>query len=343
MVLNQLYRYTPLQTSFGVNMLALDGGQPTTMTLKDVIAAFVRFREDVITRRTVYLLKRARDRAHVLVGLAIAVANLDPVIALIRAASDPAAARAALTARDWPAGQVATLVARIDEPGQSVVDGAYRLSDGQARAILDLRLHRLTGLERGKIADELDALAGRIDEHLAILDSRERRLALMREELLAVRERFADARRTSLEEGEFAADIEDLIQREDMVVTVSHTGYVKRVPLTRYRAQRRGGKGRAAMATREADFVSQVFVVNTHTPVLFFSSTGIVYKLKVYRLPLGTPQARGKALVNLLPLDAGETISTLMPLPEDEDTWARARSCWPPATATSGATRSTTS
>ncbi len=326
-VLNQLYRHTPLQTSFGVNMLALDGGRPTMMNLRDIIAAFIRFREEVITRRTVFELRKARERAHVLVGLAIAVANLDEVIGLIRRARDPAAAREGLMAREWPAGDVAPLIALIEEaPGEAAgapADGGYRLSEAQARAILELRLHRLTGLEREKIAAELRSVGERIEEYLRILNSRDTLMALLRRELVDIKERFATPRRTSFAEGLVEHDIEDLMPREDMVLTVTHTGYVKRVPLSTYRAQRRGGKGRTGMATREEDFVSQVFVVNTHTPVLFFSSRGIVYKLKVYRLPLGTPQARGKALVNLLPLAEGETITTLMPLPEDEESWGR--------------------
>ncbi len=321
-VLNQLYRYTPLQGTFSVNMLALDGGRPMTMNLRDIIVAFVAFREEVITRRTAHELKRARERAHILIGLAIAVTNMDPIIATIRASKDPAAAREALMAEPWPAGDVAPLIALVDEPGHKVEDGGYRLSDIQARAILDLRLHRLTALERGKIADELDEVVARITGYLEILTSREMLRALLRAELVTVRGRFADDRRTMLEEGELDQDIEDLIQREDMVVTVTHSGYVKRVPLSTYRAQHRGGKGRAGMSTREEDFVTQVFVVNTHTLVLFFSSRGMAYQLKVYRLPLGTPQARGKALVNLLPLTKDETISTLMPLPEDEARWA---------------------
>jgi len=320
-VLNQLYRYTPLQTSFGINMLALNGGRPELMNLKQVLEAFVVFREEVIRRRTVFELGKARDRAHVLVGLAIAVANIDAVIALIRAAKDPVEARTALMGQMWPAEEVAPLIALIDEPGRAVTEGRYQLSEAQARAILDLRLQRLTGLERDKIAEELEGLASQIEEYLAILADREKVLGIVRGELAEVRERFADARRTTIEETEFEADIEDLIQREEMVVTVTHGGYIKRVPLSTYRAQKRGGKGRAGMATREEDFVTGVHVVDTHTPVLFFSSRGMVYKLKVYRVPVGTPQARGKALVNLLPLDEGETITTLMPLPEDESSW----------------------
>lgn len=321
-VLAQLYRFTPLQTSFGVNCLALNGGKPEMMSLKDIIAAFVAFREEVITRRTIFELGKARDRAHVLAGLAIAVANIDEVIRLIRAAPDPATAREQLMARAWPVGDVEPLIRLIDEPGREIVDGTCRLSEIQARAILDLRLHRLTGLERDKIGGELHEIGAQIEEYLAILASHARRLEVMRGELIAVREEFATPRRTTIEEAEFEADIEDLIAREDMVVTVTNTGYIKRVPLSAYRAQKRGGKGRSGMAVKQEDFLNQVFVANTHAPVLFFSSAGKAYKLKVYRLPLGTPQARGKAMVNLLPLDENETISTVMPLPEDEAGWA---------------------
>ncbi len=322
-VLNQLYRYTPLQTSFGVNMLALNGGRPEQMSLKQVIAAFVTFREEVIRRRTVYELGKAREKAHILAGLAVAVVNMDAVIEMIRGAKDSASAREALIKRAWPAEDVAPMIALLDEPGHKVGDdGTYKLSETQAKAILELRLHRLTGLERDKISGDLKELGVEIEGHLAILASRQKLYAVLRGELMEIREKFATPRRTEIIDGELEHDIEDLIQREDMVVTVSNTGYIKRVPLSTYRAQRRGGKGRSGMSTREADFVSQVFVVNTHTPVLFFSSTGIVYKLKVYKLPLGSPQARGKAMINILPLDEGETITTLLPLPEDEETWA---------------------
>ncbi len=321
-VLNQLFRFSPLQGSFGCNMLALNGGRPELMDLKAIIAAFVDFREEVVTRRTAFRLGKARDRAHLLVGLAIAVANIDPVIALIRAAKDPVAAREELMARRWPAATVAPLIKLIDEPDRGIAeDGTYKLSEAQARAILELRLQRLTGLEREKIAQELEEIAAEIKEYLAILASRERLLEVLRGELLDMKQRFATPRRTQIVEAGFEQEDEDLIQREEMVVTVTHGGYIKRVPLSTYRAQRRGGKGRAGMTTREEDFVSQVFVCNTHTPVLFFSSRGMVYKLKVYRLPIGTPQARGKALVNLLPLQEGETITTFMPMPEDETTW----------------------
>src|SRR5271168_4271253 len=321
-VLNQLHRHTALQTSFGVNMLALNGGRPELMTLRDVIVAFVAFREEVITRRTSHLLGKARERAHTLLGLLIAVANLDEIIALIRAAPDPATAREGLTGRAWPAADVAPLVALVGEPGREVAaDGTYRLSDEQARAILDLRLQRLTGLERDKIAEELRGLIAEIGGYLEILRSRARLIEVLRGELLAIRERFATPRRTAIEDVEFEADIEALIQREAMVVTVSHAGYIKRVPLSTYRAQRRGGRGRAGMAIREEDFLNEVFVASTLTPMLFFTSSGRVYKLKVYRLPLGTPQARGRPMINLLPLGEGETISTVMPLPEDEESW----------------------
>jgi DNA gyrase subunit A len=260
-VLNQLFRYTALQTSFGVNMLAINGGRPEQLTLRDIIAAFIAFREEVITRRTTYLLNKARERAHILVGLLVAVASIDEIIALIRAAADPAAARAGLIGRRWPAGDVAPLVVLVGEPGRGLAeDGTYQLSDEQARAILDLRLQRLTGLEREKIADELRELVDEIAGHLDILRSRVRLIEVLRGELLKIKEQFANPRRTAIEDVEFEADIEALIQREDMVVTVSHAGYIKRVPLSTYRAQRRGGRGRAGMAIREEDFLSQVFV-----------------------------------------------------------------------------------
>ncbi len=319
-VLNQLYRHTALQTSFGVNMLALNGGRPELMTLRDIIVAFIAFREEVITRRTTYLLNKARERAHILVGLLVAVANIDEIIALIRAAADPAEARAQLLARRWPSDDLAPLLALVgDEAGEG---GTYQLTDAQARAILDLRLQRLTGLERDKIAEEMEGLVKEIAEYLEILRSPARLIEVLRGELVAIKEQFATPRRTAIEDVEFEADIEALIQREDMVVTVSHAGYIKRVPLSTYRAQRRGGRGRAGMAIREEDFLSQVFVASTLDPVLFFTSTGRVYKLKVYRLPLGTPQARGRPMINLLPLSEGERISAVMPLPENEADWA---------------------
>ena len=320
-VLNQLFKHTPLQTSFGVNMLALHGGRPETMNLQEIVAAFIAFREEVITRRTAHDLRRARERAHILLGLAVAVANLDPVIEIIRKAKDPAEARATLVAKTWPAQDIESYIQRIDDLDEGLVEGQYRLSEAQARAILDLRLHRLTGLERDKIIEDLKAIVVEITGFLEILGSRERLYAVMRAELVEIKAKFSDARRTTISDETFETDIEDLIHREEMVVTVTHGGYIKRVPLSTYRAQRRGGKGRTAMATREEDFVTQLFVASTHTPMLFFSSRGIVYKTKVYNLPLATPQARGKALVNMLPLEEGETISTLMPLPEDEARW----------------------
>ncbi len=322
-VLNQLYRYSSLQTSFGVNMLALNGGKPGIMNLKEVIAAFVAFRQKVITRRTVYLLGKARDRAHMLVGLAIAIANIDPMVELIRKAKDPASAREEMTAREWPAKDARPLIELIADPRQTIDDnGNCCLTDEQAKAILELRLQRLTAMERDKLGDELRAIVDDIKRYIEILQDPETLRTVLREGLQKAREDFADERRTALVEQEFEHDVEDLIQREEMVVTLSHGGYIKRVPLSTYRAQRRGGKGRAGMRVRDEDFVDRVFVLNTHTPVLFFSSAGKVYKLKVYRLPLAEPQARGKALINLLPLAEGETISTLLPMPEDEESWA---------------------
>ena len=319
-VLNQLFKHTPLQSSFGCNVLAINGGRPEMLNLKQIIAAFVDFREEVVTRRMAFELGKARERAHILVGLAVAVANIDDVITLIRQAADPAEARMQLMERAWPAEDIRPLIELLDEPGRRVSDsGTYNLSEEQARGILALQLSRLTGLERDKIASELEELAGKIKEYLEVLSNRDLRMGLVRDELMAVAEEFGDERRTTIEDHEADYDIEDLIPREDMVVTVSHGGYVKRVALDTYRAQRRGGKGRSGMATRDEDFVAQVMVCNTHTPVLFFSSRGMVYKLKVYRLPAGTPQARGKAMVNILPLEPGETITAFLPLPEDED------------------------
>ena len=322
-VLNQLYRFTPLQTTFGANFVALDGGRPLVMNLKDFLRAFVNFRENVISRRTKHLLGKARDRAHILVGLAIAVANIDEMIKLIRSAPDPNAARDALMAREWPATTAAELIALIDDPRHRVSSsGTARLTLEQAKAILDLRLQRLTALGRDEIKAELDKLAAEITDYLDILRSRTRILTMIKDELLAVKKEFATPRRTVIVEQEGEVEDEDLIQREDMVVTVSHLGYVKRVPLSTYRAQRRGGKGRSGMQTREEDFVTRLFVASTHTPVLFFSSRGQVYKEKVWRLPLAAPQGRGKALINILPLEQGESITTIMPLPENEASWA---------------------
>ena len=322
-VLNQLYRFSALQTSFGINAVALTGGRPELMNLRDFIMAFIAFREEVVTRRTKFLLGKARDRAHVLVGLAIAVANIDEVIALIRASRDAAEAREDLMGRDWPAKDMAPLIELIADPRHRLsADGTYRLSEEQARAILDLRLQRLTALGRDEVAEELTRLGTEIADYLEILRSRARVRTIIKDELTAARNEFATPRRTEIIEQDFDVDDEDLIQREDMVVTVSHTGYIKRVPLSAYRAQRRGGKGRSGMQTKDEDFVTKLFVANTHTPVLFFSSTGMVYREKVWRLPIGSPQSRGKALINMLPLDAGERITTVMPMPEDEASWA---------------------
>ena len=323
-VLNQLYRYTPLQSTFGANMVALEGGRPQVMNLKDLLASFVAFREEVISRRTKHLLGKARDRAHVLVGLAIAVSNIDEVIRLIRAAQDANAARDALMTRNWPARDVEAMITLIDDPRHKVsASGSYKLSAEQAKAILDLRLQRLTALGRDEIKAELDKLAEEIADYLDILRSRARIQTIVKDELKAVRDKFATPRRTVILDQEGEVDEEDLIHREDMVVTVSHMGYVKRVPLSTYRAQRRGGKGRAGMQTREEDFVSRLFIASTHTPVLFFSSHGRVYKEKVWRLPQAAPQARGKSLINILPLEQGELVTTVMPLPEDEQSWAQ--------------------
>jgi DNA gyrase subunit A len=323
-VLNQLYRFSPLQSTFGCNIVALIGGKPEQLTLKDLIRAFADFREEVIGRRVKFLLRKARDRAHVLVGLAIAVANIDEVIAVIRKAPDPAAAREQLMARDWPAEDVVALVELIADPRHKVsAKGTYRLSEEQARAILDLRLQRLTALGRDEVGDELKKLGEQIADYLDILRSRGRIVAIIKGELAAIKSEFNTPRRTQILEMEGEVDDEDLIQREDMVVTVSHKGYIKRVPLSAYRAQRRGGKGRAGMATREEDFVTRIFIANTHTPVLFFSTRGMAYKMTVWRLPVAAPQARGKALVNLLPLDKDETITTILPLPEDVASWEK--------------------
>jgi DNA gyrase subunit A len=322
-VLNQLYRFTPLQTTFGANMLALDNGRPQVMNLKDMLSLFVAFREQVITRRTKFQLNKSRDRAHILVGLAIAVANIDEIIRVIRTSPDPNTARETLMSRDWQARDVASMITLIDDPRHRLSDdGTARLSMEQAKAILDLRLQRLTALGREEISEELDKLAVVINDYLDILRSRARVQAIIKTELAEVKSEFATPRKTLIIEHEGEVEDEDLIQREDMVVTVSHAGYVKRVPLSSYRAQRRGGKGRAGMQTRDEDFVSRLFVASTHTPVLFFSSRGQVYKEKVWRLPMAAPNARGKAMINILPLEQGERITTIMPLPEDESSWA---------------------
>lgn len=321
-ILNQLYKFTSLQTSFSCNMLALNQGRPQTLDLRQMIHAFIKFREEVITRRTIYDLGKARERAHVLAGLAVAVANIDEVIAAIRNAPDPQTARDNLLNRTWPARDVAPMIALIDDPEYVVDDnGEYQMSEIQVKAILDLRLHRLTGLERDKIGDELKTITDEIRELLAILASKEKLYDVMTNELVDIKTRFGTPRKTEILDVEFEADIESLIQREDMVVTITHGGYVKRTPLATYRAQRRGGKGRAAMATKDDDFVSDLFIASTHTPILFFTSRGIVHRMKVYQLPLGNPQSRGKAFVNLLPLEKDENISVILRLPEDETLW----------------------
>jgi DNA gyrase subunit A len=326
-VLNQLFKFTPLQTSFGINMVSLRGGRPEQLGLKEMLQAFVAFREEVILRRTAFDLAKARERAHTVVGLVVAVANIDEVIATIRAAADPQEAKAALMARAWPMADILPLIRLVQvEEGEGesqITPAGYPLSDAQARAILELRLQRLTALERDKLTDELQEIAKRIDELLLILRSRQRLLEVMKEELFRIKEQFDTPRRTLIDlEAEPDIDLEELIQREDMVVTVTHKGWIKRVPLASFRSQRRGGKGRAGMRTDDDDFVGRMFVASTHTPVLFFSSLGRVYKLKVYRLPLGTPQARGRAMINMFPaLSDGESISAVMPLPEDESAW----------------------
>jgi len=322
--LNQLYRFSELQTTFGVNMLALNAGRPELMNIKSMIGAFVAFREEVVTRRTRFELSKARDRGHVLVGLAVAVANIDEVIAMIRGAADAATAREKLMARAWPAKDVAPLIALIADPRHKIADdGTIHLSEEQARAILDLRLQRLTALGRDEIGDEVKKLGEAITDYLDILRSRPRVLAIIRKELEDIRDEFATPRKTELVDAEVELEDEALIEREDVVVTVTHNGYIKRTPLDEYRVQGRGGKGRAGMATREEDFVTSLFVANTHAWLVFFSSTGMAYKLKVWRLPEARIQGKGKAMVNLLPLADGERITTILAMPEDEALWEK--------------------
>ena len=321
-VLNQLWRHSDLQTTFGANMIALNGGKPEMLNLKDILSGFIHFREDVVSRRTKYQLTKARNRAHTLVGLAIAVANIDEVIKLIRGAASPAAAKEELMARNWPAKDVAPLVELIADPRHKVLDdGSYILSDAQATAILALTLSRLTALGRDEIGAELMKIGEEIKDFLAILSSRVRIVDIIKAELKDIKDEFATPRKTEIIDIEGDLEDEDLIQREDCVVTVSLRGYVKRVPLATYRAQRRGGKGRSGMSTKDEDVVTQIFIASTHTPVLFFSSRGMCYRMKVWRLPAATPQSPGKALVNLLPLQEGEIITTILPLPEDSNTW----------------------
>ena len=323
-VLNQIWRYTPAQSSFPANMLAIRGGRPEILSLRDIISAFISFREEVITRRTKFELNKARDRAHILLGLVVAVTNLDEVVKIIRGSRNPAAAREALLTRDWPIGDIAQYIRLVEaiEPDAEQSGGTYRLSEIQVRAILDLRLHRLTALGRDEIGDELKELAAAIEEYLAILADRAKLYAVMREELEAVKTLYATPRVSEIAPAWDGIEDEDLIEREDMVVTVTMDGYIKRTTLSTFRAQNRGGKGRAGMATKDEDAVATMFVTSTHNPVLFFSTAGKVYRLKVWKLPEGGPATRGRPIVNLLPaLDQGETIATVLPLPEDESEW----------------------
>ncbi len=321
-VVNQIYRFTQLQTSFGVNMLALNNGRPVQMGLRPMLEAFLRFREQVVTRRTKFRLAKARKRGHETVGLAIAVANIDEVIRVIRQSADPGEAREQLLGRAWPAGDMLPLIALIADPRTQLIEGgSIRLSDEQARAILELRLQRLTGLGRDDIAKAANEIADEIRDLLDILGSRQRIFEIIKSELVEVKEAFGAPRRTPISESEGEIDDEALIPREDMVVTVTHGGYVKRTPLALYRTQRRGGRGRAGMTMKDEDFVTRVFVASTHSPILFFSSAGMAYKMKTWRLPAGDPRTKGRALVNLLPLEPGETITSVMALPEDERAW----------------------
>lgn len=322
-VLNQLYRYTPLQQNFSSNMLALNGGKPEQMNVRQMIEAFLSFREDVIARRTKFDLSKARDRAHILVGLATAVANIDEIIRLIRTSANPAAAREALTSRSWSAETMGALIRLIADPRSRLQDdGTIKLTDEQARAILDLRLQKLTALGMEEITEEAEKLAALITDLLAILRSRDRVRTLIRDELTEVREKFATPRRSAFMDGGFDFDDEDLIAVEDMVVTVTNGGYVKRTPLDTYRSQHRGGKGRSGMQTKDEDFVTTVFVATTHTPILLFSSSGMAYKLKVWKVPQGGAATRGRSFNQLLPLDGDEKITSIMALPENEEDWA---------------------
>ncbi|WP_420140016.1 DNA gyrase subunit A [Sphingomonas sp.] len=322
-VLNQLWRHTQAQTSFPANMLALRGGRPEVLSLRDILEAFVGFREEVITRRSKFELLKARERAHVLLGLVVAVTNLDEVVRIIRGSASPVEARAALSARDWPIAEIAPYIRLVEAVEAEIEGDTYRLSDAQVRAILDLRLHRLTGLGRDEIGGELEQLAASIGELLEILGNRRRLFEVMEEELDAISAAFATPRRSEIAAAADGIDDEDLIEREDMVVTVTIGGYIKRTPLQTFRTQNKGGKGRSGMGTKEEDAVAKLFVTSTHTPVLFFSNHGKVYRMKVWRLPEGAPQARGRPMINLLPLADGETISTVLPLPENEAEWSK--------------------
>jgi DNA gyrase subunit A len=322
-VLNQLWRFSPMQTSFGCNMLALNGGKPEQLTLRGFLTAFLGFREEVVARRTAYLLRKARERSHILCGLAVAVSNVDEVVATIRASADAAEARRRLMERRWPAEDIAEYIRLIDDPTHTInEDGTYYLSEVQARAILDLRLQRLTQLGVKEVTDELEELAAKIKDYLEILGSRERIMGIIRDELTEVRELFAVPRRTEIVDWAGDLEDEDLIEREDMVVTVTQSGWIKRTPLADYRSQKRGGKGLSGMATKEDDVVTTLFVANTHTPLLFFTTDGMVYKLKTWRLPLGARTARGKAIVNILPIPQGVSIAAIMPVDRPEEEWA---------------------
>ena len=317
-VLNHLFQYTEMQTNFPVNMMALNRGRPMLFNVRGVLDAFIEFRAEVIRRRTIFDLNKARNRAHTLLGLSVAVGNLDEVIELIKSSPNPEAAREALIARGWRASDIESYIQLIDDPNTEYKDGMFYMSEDQARAILELQLHRLTGLERDKIHDDLTNLGATIRDLLEILGSSERIIQIIRDETASVRDNWASPRRTEISDAEIDIDIEDLIAREDMVITVSNTGYIKRVALDTYRAQKRGGKGRNAMATKDDDYVVQVFVANTHTPLLFFSSLGLCYKLKTYKLPEAAAAAKGRPLVNLLPLQNGETITAILPVPEED-------------------------
>lgn len=320
-VLNQIYSYTQLQTSFGVIMLALRDGLPEVMNLKEVIAAFVNFREIVITRRTIYLLNKARDKAHILLGLMIAVSNIDEVIRIIKSSNDPASAKEQLMQRTWDASSIIDLVKLVDDRAMIADDGKCYFTETQTKAILEMRLQRLTAMEKNKLENDLAELATEISGYTDIIASREKLLDILKNELIRIKDEFATPRLTSIELGDFDQDIEDLIQREEMVVTVTLGGYIKRVPLATYRAQKRGGKGRSGLSMRDEDITTQIFVGSTHAPMLFFSNTGQVYSLKLYKLPLGNPQSKGRPIVNILPLKEGERINNIMPLPENQDEW----------------------
>ena len=321
-ILNQLYRYTQLQTSFGANTVALDRGNPKTLNLKELLECFLDFREEVVTRRIKFLLNKARDRAHILVGLAIAVSNIDEIIKLIRSSKSPSDAKEKLMKKEWPAKDVKSLIELIDDPRHSLSKkGLCKFSDEQARAILELRLQRLTAIGKEDIENEMDELKKNIEDYLLTLKSKEKVIYIIKKELTEIKDNFSIPRRTEIVDYIDDVQDEDLIKKEEMAVTVSHSGYIKRVPLSTYRSQNRGGKGRSGMQTKDEDFVTNIFVANTHQPILFFSSTGMVYKLKTYLLPISSPQAKGKALINLLPLSEGEVITTIMPLSENEDDW----------------------